>query len=90
MIYYKKKIVNETTFRLNSVLICGYAQCGKNFTKKCNMLDHLRMHSGYKPFKCAVCTKGFKQKAQLYKHRVIHSKPKTFRKDFINIRKNPS
>mmetsp|Transcript_24329 Transcript_24329/g.18503 ORF Transcript_24329/g.18503 Transcript_24329/m.18503 type:complete len:117 (+) Transcript_24329:257-607(+) len=36
------------------------------------MLDHLRKHSGHKPFVCKLCEKGFKQKAQLYRHRKIH------------------
>ncbi|CDW85047.1 zinc finger and btb domain-containing protein 26 [Stylonychia lemnae] len=64
--YYKVKEINKTTRRLNSVLIC--AECQKPFTKKCNLIDHLRVHSGMKPFQCNICAKYFKQKAQLSKH----------------------
>ena len=60
------KEVNNITKRLNSFLIC--ASCSKRFTKKCNLIDHLRVHSGDKPFKCGSCDKRFKQKAQLSKH----------------------
>lgn len=56
--YYKVKEINKVTRRLNSILIC--AQCNKQFTKKCNLIDHLRVHSGMKPFKCKVCYKYFK------------------------------
>lgn len=64
--YYKVKEINKVTRRLNSVLIC--AECKKPFTKKCNLIDHLRVHSGVKPFQCNICAKYFKQKAQLSKH----------------------
>lgn len=72
-IYYKKKVMNMKTQRLNSLLLCGMDGCKKEFNKKCNMLDHLRTHSGKKPFTCSQCQKSFKQKAQLYKHQSVHS-----------------
>jgi uncharacterized Zn-finger protein len=61
--YIKRKVLKEKTQRLNSMLICGREDCRKEFDKKCNMLDHLRTHSGHKPFVCDTCDKGFKQKA---------------------------
>lgn len=57
--YIKKKIHNRKTSRLNTVFVCGKANCQREFNKKCNMLDHLRIHSGKKPFKCKYCPRHF-------------------------------
>jgi uncharacterized Zn-finger protein len=54
----KKKMVNKNTQRLNSILACG--MCNREFDKRCNLKDHLRVHSGLKPFKCPHCGKSFK------------------------------
>ena len=59
-VYYKKKVLNEETQRLNSILIGGAPSCKKEFNKKCNLIDHLRIHSGNKPNICNICQKGFK------------------------------
>lgn len=34
---YKRKILNKTTWRLNTILICGQENCLKEFNKKCNL-----------------------------------------------------
>jgi len=69
-------------------LVCPFEKCLKEFTKKCNMLDHLRTHTGTKPFACDRCDKSFKQRAQLYKHRTIHDlsdeEPFSFRESHID------
>jgi len=69
---FRKKVVNNTTHRLNSRLICGV--CNREFDKRCNLKDHLRIHTMHKPFNCEACGKSFKQKAQLSKHERRHDR----------------
>jgi len=50
----------------------GCPMCGKQFATKHNLNQHLRVHSGERPFACPVCGKGFKQKAHMQKHLSAH------------------
>lgn len=62
----KTRALNPKTGRLNTLLIC--LTCKKLFKKKCNLLDHLKIHTGLRPFKCHVCDFPFRQKGPLKKH----------------------
>ncbi|XP_055307794.1 gastrula zinc finger protein XlCGF52.1-like [Sitodiplosis mosellana] len=46
---------------------------------KTNMVNHMRVHSGDKPFECEECSKKFVQKHNLNKHMKIHAGPRPFR-----------
>ena len=52
---------------------CDYDGCSKVFTKTWNLLDHVRMHEGIRPYKCAHCPKSFTQKGNLKKHQIQHT-----------------
>ena len=53
------------TSRKRRVILCGYGNCGKEFVKAWNFLDHFRMHQGVRPYVCEVCDKSFTQKGNL-------------------------
>jgi len=58
-IYFTKKIYNSTTKRYNSMYFCAY--CNDGFDKNSNVKDHLRIHTGVRPYECEICNCAFKQ-----------------------------
>ena len=53
------------TTRKRRVIICGFENCGKEFIKAWNFLDHFRMHQGVRPFEWDIWNKSFTQKGNL-------------------------
>ena len=70
--YDKVLVVNKNTNRVNTVLVCKYDNCGREFKKSWDLLDHVRQHTGEKPYSCEKCKKRFAQRGNLVKHRRLH------------------
>ena len=70
------KYKNPRTMRQVKILKCDHDNCSMFFRKWHNFFDHLRVHTGERPFVCpeAGCRQSFTQKANLTKHLAVHSK----------------
>jgi uncharacterized Zn-finger protein len=51
-------------------LKCQY--CDKTFGKNFDLQQHVRSHTGEKPFQCIVCGRAFAQKSNVKKHMKTH------------------
>ncbi|XP_046676393.1 zinc finger protein 341-like isoform X2 [Homalodisca vitripennis] len=51
-------------------LKCLY--CRKQFSKKFDLEQHIRCHTGERPFQCVVCGRSFTQKSNVKKHMATH------------------
>lgn len=50
--------------------------CGKVFSRKDNLTQHMMIHLGVKSFMCVVCQKAFMRKYNLNRHLLTHAKTK--------------
>eukprot|EP00345_Euplotes_harpa_P018872 CAMPEP_0168347456 /NCGR_PEP_ID=MMETSP0213-20121227/19013_1 /TAXON_ID=151035 /ORGANISM="Euplotes harpa, Strain FSP1.4" /LENGTH=183 /DNA_ID=CAMNT_0008356573 /DNA_START=44 /DNA_END=595 /DNA_ORIENTATION=+ len=50
----KVKVWDNQLQRYKISYVCRYNDCGKEFTKTWNLLDHVRMHEGIKPYACEL------------------------------------
>ena len=75
----KIKTWDSSLSRFKISYVCKFEDCNKEFKKVWNMVDHMRMHEGIKPFTCQICKTSFTQKGNLKKHIFIQHSNKSLR-----------
>merc|ERR1719458_1597169 len=65
---YENQIQNDLWSDDKCCPVCGLLINSKRF----NFKQHLKIHTGEKPFVCQVCSRAFRQKAHMVKHVTTH------------------
>ena len=65
--------------RTSKVYTCQF--CNKSFKTKWDLVRHVRIHTGERPFKCNLCLKRFTQLSALKRHSGTHTTEKTYKCD---------
>jgi len=79
--YLENKSFSEKSSVDNgNMMACGFAGCGKTFSKRVHLDAHIRVHLGEKPFRCPWinCGKAFTRQGELKRHEWVHTKPGRF------------
>ncbi|XP_015042552.2 zinc finger and BTB domain-containing protein 49 [Drosophila pseudoobscura] len=79
----KRESIEESQSTGRPIHTCNF--CGKTFQRFSRMQDHLRIHTGEKPFICNHCGKAFRLKMRLAEHKLRHRTEKAYQCEICSM-----
>ncbi|KAJ8936506.1 hypothetical protein NQ314_012370 [Rhamnusium bicolor] len=81
---------SRSCIQKGSQIVCNYPDCGKTFPTPYRLREHIRQHTGVKPYECTFqnCTWRFATASKLKRHQSTHTRDRKFHCTMGNCNKS--
>ncbi|XP_066147747.1 uncharacterized protein [Euwallacea fornicatus] len=77
-------VQNSPKLNHNSPKVHTCEVCSKTFKRREHLYQHMKLHTGFRPYQCTECSKSFVRKEHLLRHTVLHSGERNFSCDICS------
>lgn len=67
----QSKVTSQVRASIGEKIVCH--ECGATFACSANLRNHMRIHTGERPFVCEECGASFTQRSNMHSHKRVHT-----------------